>query len=496
MSTAACDVAVVGAGIGGLTTAGLLVRAGRSVILLDRASRPGGACQDVVIDGRRFEVGATLLSGFDPGGPLARLCQRLDITLPVNAADPVFQVALPDHRISLWTQPDAWWREIRREFPGEEAAWRALWSELEEAAAAREEAVKGLPSLPPEGWKERLRLWSALTFPVGSPVSAKTRATLKEVGSAPLRVSMTRHGLGERSQRALEAMLWFLLLRGADECSTLEAAVVLQRARCGVVSISGGAAALAVAMAEKFQQDGGELRLGTAVDHFVYENHRIAGVVMVGGETIRARVLVADVPSELLAGSLLPRRRWWRRRDALGGPWHPPHMLQAMVVAVPEAIVPSELSGHCFVVPAPRCLAREENVVFVRSSPARDDQLRGHALRHVTVGRFVKAQRSAEAAAVEEELLEVLDEVVPGVGTAVAFRRLLEPTDLEAAWGRPSGPVWRSADAHDWLGQRGLPHRLGWPGLLAVGEWTYPGRLIADVVEGAMRVADLITQGS
>jgi hypothetical protein len=28
--------------------------------------------------------------------------------------------------------------------------------------------------------------------------------------------------------------------------------------------------------------------------------------------------------------------------------------------------------------------------------------------------------------------------------------------------------------------------------LLAVGEWTYPGRLLADVVEGAMRVADVI----
>ncbi|HWT78408.1 MAG TPA: hypothetical protein VN648_06355, partial [Candidatus Methylomirabilis sp.] len=131
-----------------------------------------------------------------------------------------------------------------------------------------------------------------------------------------------------------------------------------------------------------------------------------------------------------------------------------------------------------------------------RSSLARGDQLRGNALRHITVGRFVKAQRSAEATAVEGELLDVLDELVPGVGTAVAFRRLLKPTDLEVAWGRPSGSIWRSADAQDWLGQRGLPHRLGWPGLLAVGEWTYPGRLIADVVEGAMRVADLITQGS
>jgi hypothetical protein len=49
-----------------------------------------------------------------------------------------------------------------------------------------------------------------------------------------------------------------------------------------------------------------------------------------------------------------------------------------------------------------------------------------------------------------------------------------------------------ATDSRAWLGRRGLPHRVGWPGLLAVGEWTYPGRLISDVVEGAMRVADII----
>jgi phytoene dehydrogenase-like protein len=196
--------------MGGLATAGLLARAGRSVILLDRATRPGGVCQEVVIDGHRFEIGPTLLSGFGPGGPLAMLCQRLGITLPVKEVDPVFQVALPDHRISLWTQPESWWREIRREFPGEEAAWRALWSELEAVAAEREQAVRLLPSLPPEGWKERLQVWRALTLGMFSPVSAKTAATLRRAWRTPFRLAMARHGLGETSQRALGAVLWYL----------------------------------------------------------------------------------------------------------------------------------------------------------------------------------------------------------------------------------------------------------------------------------------------
>jgi phytoene dehydrogenase-like protein len=70
------------------------------VILLDRATRAGGVCRDLTIDGRRFEVGATLLSGFGPGGPLTMLSQRLGISFPVAEADPAFQVVLPSHRIS------------------------------------------------------------------------------------------------------------------------------------------------------------------------------------------------------------------------------------------------------------------------------------------------------------------------------------------------------------------------------------------------------------
>jgi phytoene dehydrogenase-like protein len=446
-----------------------------------------------VIDGRRFEVGATLLSGFGPDGPLTMLCQRLGLSLPVSESDPAFQVALPDHRISLWARPEAWWREIHREFPDEEGGWRALWSELATVAEERAQAAKLLPPLPPEGWKERFHLWRALTPGLPSPVPAGTGAVLKRALGTPFRETMSRHGLGETSQRALEAALWYLLLRGPDACSTLEAAVALQQARNGIVALPGGVPALVDALSEKFQQDGGHLRLGTQIEHFLLKGHRITGVVAAGGETIRARFLVADVPAEILAGSLLPLRRWWRRH-ALAGRWSAGRLMQAMVLAIPEALVPSELSGHCFVVRDPRRPAREENVVFVRSTSDELDPERPGALRHLTVGRFVASQWQGKEDSAEGELLDALDELVPGVGSAGVFHRLLRSTDLEEVWGRPAAAICHAADTRDWLGQRGLPHRVGWPGLLAVGEWTYPGRLVANVVEGAMQVADLIAQ--
>src|SRR3990172_6689889 len=209
--------------MGGLGTASLLARTGRSVILLDRSWGRGGVCQPLVHDGYRFEVGPTLLTGFGPDGPLRLLCQRRGLNLPVKTCDPAMQVALPHHRLSFWAEPEAWWREIRREFPGDEAGWRALWAELTDLVQARERALQELPGLPPEGWGERLRVWRVLTLGTLSPGPAQSGAGLKRALATPFHATLNRHRLGESSRRALEAALWFLTLRDASECSPLEA---------------------------------------------------------------------------------------------------------------------------------------------------------------------------------------------------------------------------------------------------------------------------------
>ncbi len=487
------DVAVVGAGVGGLATAALLAHSGLSVILLDRAPRAGGVCQPLVHDGYRFDVGATLLTGFGPNGSLRLLCQRLGVTLPVKACDPAMQVALPQHRISLWSEPEAWWREIRREFPGDEAGWRALWGELEDLVQERERALQELPLLPPEGWRERLRVWRVLTLGKLSPVPAQSGAVLKRALTAPFDATMDRHDLGQESRRVLEAALWYLALRDARECSTLEAAVILHQVRHGVVAIPGGVAALVAGLTDQFQKDAGQLRLATPVSRLHLEGRRVRGVVTSAGETIQARWVVTNVPPGVLTGTLLPSRaRWFQRSRPVDGPWEPTLTAELMVLTVSEALVPSELAGLCFLVRDPRRPAQAENLPFVRAAPPWDEGQGSGGIRCLSVGRFVPARSAPADAAVEAALLDAVDQLIPGVAGGMAFHRVLMPATLAEVWGRPAAAVRYEVETQGWLGQRGLPHRLGRLGLLAVGDWTYPGRLVAQVAEGAMRVADLI----
>jgi len=55
------NVIIIGAGIGGITTAIHLARQGFNVKIFEKNAYPGGRCGNIVKDGHRFDIGATLL---------------------------------------------------------------------------------------------------------------------------------------------------------------------------------------------------------------------------------------------------------------------------------------------------------------------------------------------------------------------------------------------------------------------------------------------------
>ena len=125
---------------------------------------------------------------------------------------------------------------------------------------------------------------------------------------------------------------------------------------------------------------------------------------------------------------------------------------------------------------------------FVAGRSIRNLSVQGGEVRFdVELGYPAKSQHEPIRALLSEAVAKL-----PGVERVAVHRWLAPASVLAELWGRPLGAVRYAIDSRAWLGRRGFPHRVGWPGLLAVGEWTYPGRLLSDVAEGAARVAGLI----
>src|SRR5262245_39647282 len=133
------DVIVIGAGIGGLTTAALLARVGRSVLLLEGHIEPGGCASSFRRkrpDGSAyvFDVGATLFGGFQPGGAHDWVARRLKISFPYQRVEPAMQVWLPDRVVTRFG--DSRWQHARRcAFPEQAEAAERFWQHQEHIAS-------------------------------------------------------------------------------------------------------------------------------------------------------------------------------------------------------------------------------------------------------------------------------------------------------------------------------------------------------------------------
>src|SRR2546423_13288798 len=91
------EVVVVGAGVGGLTTAALLAARGVSVCVLEKESHAGGCVAPFAHAGYEFEPGAGLYACWQPDEIHARVFAELPVAPPeALLLNPAYVVRLPD----------------------------------------------------------------------------------------------------------------------------------------------------------------------------------------------------------------------------------------------------------------------------------------------------------------------------------------------------------------------------------------------------------------
>ena len=265
-------IAVVGAGIGGLTAAALLAHQGHQVTVYDQALVPGGCASTFKRRGFTFDVGATQVAGLEPGGIHHQIFNHLSIPLPeAHPCDPACAVYLPGETdpISVWRDPLRWQAERQRQFPGSEPFWQCLGRlfDISWRFQSRE------PVLPPRSiWD----LWQLAT--------AVRPDTLKTLPYALLTVGqlLRRYGLdGDRRLHTfLDLQLKLYSQVDADETALLYAATALGVSQLpqGLYHLQGSMQALSDGLVAALERDGGTLYMRHTVEHIYTRDNQAAAV--------------------------------------------------------------------------------------------------------------------------------------------------------------------------------------------------------------------------
>lgn len=493
------SIIVVGAGVGGLTAAALLARAGFDVTVLEAHVYPGGCAGTFYHKGFRFDAGATLAGGFYPNGPMDVVAQAAGISQwPGHTSDPAMVVHLPDGAtVTRWTG-NRRWRERRQVFGLEsESFWRwqertadALWNL---ALRSRPGEVASVPPWPPQSPGQAAELVRhGLRWLADDP----QHASLGLLADAFQPVAAQLRQASRRLRLFVDAQLLIAAQTTSAHANALYGASALDLPRRGVIHLQGGMGGIAQALAAAVEANGGRVRYRQEVTAIRMQAGQPAVVETKRGETLRAERIIANLPPWNIApllGEQLPRRLRRlppRPEDGWGA--------FMLYVGLDSTAIPGGFPLHHQVVV--REPLAEGNTVFLSLSPSWDGERAPQGQRALTASTHTQLGPwwdlyERDRAAYEERknvyakrMLAAAHRALPGVreaaslvmpGTPITFRRF-----TRRAWG------WVGGFPQTSLFQA-WPPRLA-PGLWMVGDSIFPGQSTAAVALGGMRVAQAI----
>jgi C-3',4' desaturase CrtD len=474
-------IVVIGAGVGGLTAAALLLKAGHRVTVLEAHVYPGGCAGTFYHQGYRFDAGATLVGGFAPGGPHARLAAQLGLTWPVHAVDPAWVTHLPEATITQWASAEQWRAERQRVFPVAEKFWR-LQENL--AEIAWEIAVRHFP-WPPESAGDAAALALALRpRTLGAlPYLTRSIAALAPTGDPTLKTF-------------LDAQLLIAAQAISTNTPALYGSAALDLPRRGVNHVVGGVGALAKTLVEWIRVNGGDVVYRQTVETIEVQGRRARAVRTDKGLRIECDQLLANLTPwalrDLLGEAAPPRlRRETTTRPATWGAF-------MLYIGLEAAHIPNQFPTHHQVIVDPTQPLGEGNSVFLSLSEAGDTTRAPAGQRaltistHTAIAPWWHAHTQGEAcyaerkAAYTERVLTAAERAVPGLRGAIRLCLPGTPLTFEYYTGRPQGMVGGFPQT-SLVSVRGPA--TGLPNLWLVGDSIFPGQSTAGVTLGGMRVA-------
>ncbi len=256
---AKCDVLIVGAGLSGLAAGVFLARNGKKVIIAEAHTVPGGLNSYYSHGGRTIDVGLHAMTDYalarERRAPLNRLLRRLGIRRgDLYLAQQVGStISFPDAELSISNKPDILEASIHDRFPDQIQGFRQLNSFVS--------------------------MYDASQIPQKKKLAHKV---VRKFITDPLLAEMLMLPIlcfGSTSEKDVDFHEFSARWKG-----------IYQH---GLSRPEGGMTAIINLLVDRFQEAGGELRLGHPVKKLHFHNGRIAEVEVTGNKAIKANRVIS-----------------------------------------------------------------------------------------------------------------------------------------------------------------------------------------------------------
>jgi C-3',4' desaturase CrtD len=486
------DVAIIGAGIAGMATAARLQARGFSTIVLEAHSHPGGCAGYFRRRGFAFDVGATTLVDFEPGGVGGELMDSIGMPPMQGEALPGYVAWLPDRTVTLYRDHHAWAAERLAVF-GDTARHRALWAFLDNLAETFWQASRFGIKLPIRSANDLLRCLRAIDLSC-LPLARYLLWTMADALRA----------FGVRDDQPLCALLAMLVEDTVH--STLEDAPLINAALgitirgAGLTRHRGGMWGFWRRFAAHYRALGGQLLVACRVTRV--EGRKGEFTLYTSRGVFQSAQVVSAIPASVtarIAPAAVGRAlQLYLRRDepALGG-------ASVVFLGVPEEQVACQNFTHHQLMQDYSQPLGNGNNMFVSVSAPGDTESAPPECRAVMISTHCDLEDwdglqpeayDARKQAIGARLVKYARRVYPNLGENALVYEVGTPHTYEMFTGRPRGAVGGVRQTMRNANQNAIPYDLGPAGFWMVGDTTWPGLGTVACVLASRIVAEEITR--
>lgn len=486
------DVVVIGSGMGGLSVASLLAKAGKSVLVVERHDRAGGYAHGFQRKKYKFDSAVHMISGCEPLGigwgaivdDLLKLLGTRD-EVEFFKVNPFVGAFYPDQRFSAPSGVMEFMDAHAQLFPHE---------------------ARGL--------KQFLRLMTKINLEIFLfEPDASSYETLREPSRYPLHAKLRDTTLGqvldeyftEPKLKALLSTLWSYQGLPPSRLSILKfSPMLISFLSTGAFYPKGGMQMMVNAFVAGIENLGGEVMTSTRVRRVLVEGGRAIGVVLENGQRIRAEIVISNADArqtfeELVGTEHLPAEFVTALRAM-----RPSISASLLYMATDLDLRQIEgLEHETFVFESwdheknyEGVLAGRPDVLLLSLPTLVDSSVAPpgeHLVSAMTLVPFELAQSWREGKAeMMERLLARAETVLPGLRDHITFMEGASPRTMERFTLNHLGAIygWEQSPAH--AGANRLSRVTPIQGLYLSSHWTQPGGGAVTACGSGAQTAQLI----